>query len=239
MTTTLFGWGAAFDLPSPSPFVMKCDIQLQMLGVSFDRALADLDSVSKHKAPYVNDDGRVIQDSTFIRFYFEEKLGRDLDAGLSAEQRGVGWALERLAEDRLVPIVVHERWAHDANFNKGPRSFFDRVPEPMRQQVIDDTRSQVVQGLYRQGIGRHSRAERMQLAARDIAAVARVLGDKPFVFGAAPSATDASVYGALAACSTPFFDSELPRIIQRHPQLSAYIARMHGRYFASHPRVAA
>ena len=32
--TTLFGWGPMFDCPSPSPFVMKSDIQLQMLGVA-------------------------------------------------------------------------------------------------------------------------------------------------------------------------------------------------------------
>ena len=43
---TLYGWGPMFDCPSPSPFVMKADIQLQMLGVDFDRAIADLSLVS-------------------------------------------------------------------------------------------------------------------------------------------------------------------------------------------------
>ena len=55
---TLFGWGPMFDCPSPSPYVMKSDIQLQMLGVDFDRAIADLDAVPKHKAPYVMDGDR-------------------------------------------------------------------------------------------------------------------------------------------------------------------------------------
>ena len=230
MSTTLFGWGPTFDLPAPSPFVMKCDIQLQMLGVSFDRALADLESVSKHKAPYVDDDGRVVEDSTFIRLYFEEKLGRDLDAGLSAEQRAIGWAIERMLEDRLVHIVVHERWMEDANFDKGPRQFFAAVPEAMREQVIDQTRSGVKLGLHSQGIGRHSRRERMQLAARDIQSVASVLGDKPFLFGDAPTATDASAYGVIVSCSTRFFESELPRLVERHPALVKYLGRMADRF---------
>jgi hypothetical protein len=48
-----------FGAPSPSPYVIKCDMQLQMLGVNFTRAIADLEAVSKHKAPYVKDDGQI------------------------------------------------------------------------------------------------------------------------------------------------------------------------------------
>ena len=46
MTTTLFGWGRMFDLPNPSPYVAKADMQLQLLGIEFDRAMADLDTVT-------------------------------------------------------------------------------------------------------------------------------------------------------------------------------------------------
>lgn len=94
MTTTLFGWGRMFDLPSPSPYVTKTDIQMQMLGITFDRAIADLDTVDKHKAPYVNDGGTVVQDSAWIRKHFEAKTGIDLDQGLTAPQRAthMSWA---------------------------------------------------------------------------------------------------------------------------------------------------
>ena len=51
--TTLFGWGPMFDTRGPSPFVLKADIQMQMLGVGFERANAVLEAVAKHKAPYV------------------------------------------------------------------------------------------------------------------------------------------------------------------------------------------
>jgi glutathione S-transferase len=86
--------------------------------------------------------------------------------------------------------------------------------------------------LHRHGIGRHSRDERMALAARDIAAVSTLLGDKPFLFGDCPSAVDAAAFGELASCGTRFFDSKLPSIIDAHPNLRQYLARMDTLYFS-------
>jgi glutathione S-transferase len=231
--TVLYGWGPMFDAPSPSPFVIKCDMQLQMLGVRFERAIADLESVPKHKAPYVEDDGRIIEDSTFIRFYFEQKLNDDLDEGLSFAERGAAWGLERLLEDRLSMIMAHERWLVDANFEKGPRLFFMDVPEPQHSALCKEVRGQLHTMMVRHGIGRHSREERMLLAERDISAVAAVLGDKPYLFGDTPKAVDASAFGILASCATPFFDTPLSGLVREHANLTAYLRRIEERFFAA------
>lgn len=230
--TTLFGWGPMFGCQSPSPFVMKADIHLQMFGIPFDRAMADLDSVSKHKAPYVEDEGRIIEDSTFIRFYFEAKLGGDLDHGLSAEQRAIGAAAERMFEDRLTAIVGHERWIEGDNFERGPAAFFGAVPEPVRATVIAETRERVRTGYEISGIGRHNRAERMQLARRDIDAAAALLGDKAFFLADHPTAIDGIAYGALSACTAPIFDTELKDMVAAHANLNAYFRRMEARFFS-------
>jgi len=126
--TTLFGWGPMFGNPGPSPYVLKCDIQLQMLGLRFERAIADLQAVSKQKAPYVEHEGEVLEDSTFIRQRLETLLGHDLDAGLSEEQRGYSWSMERLFEDRLNQIMLFERWLEADNFERGPIQFFAGLP---------------------------------------------------------------------------------------------------------------
>jgi glutathione S-transferase len=231
MTTTLFGWGPMFGLRGPSPFVLKAEIQLQMLGVRFERAIAELEAVSKHKAPYVRDGEQLIEDSTFIRMHFERKLDRHLDARLTREQRAAAWAFERLLEDRLYFIAMHERWLVDANFHKGPAQFFGAVPAAQRDAVITQVRDGLRQMLIRHGIGRHSREERMELAARDIAAVADLLGEKSFLFGSEPSATDAVAFGMLSCCATRFFDSPLPDLVERHAGLVAYLERMDDRFF--------
>jgi len=230
--TILYGWGPMFGLPSPSPYVLKCDMQLQMLGVPFERAIADLESVPKHKAPYVEIDGRILEDSTFIRFYFERKLDDDLDEGLSPEQRGAAWALERMLEDRLAFIMMSERWLVDANFEKGPRQFFMTAPEPARSEICRQAREQLQAMMMRHGLGRHSHAERMWLAERDITATASMLGDKPYLFGDTPKATDATAFGVLASCATNFFDTPLAGLVRKHANLNAYLARIEERYFS-------
>lgn len=231
MTTTLFGWGRMFDVPSPSPYVAKADIQLQMLGIEFDRATADLDSVSKRKAPYVHDDGTVIEDSAFIRLHFEAKTGQDLDAGLSLAERATAHALGGMLENRLAQIMACERWLIDTNFERGPSQFFAAIPEPMRAEVIAQVRGDFQRTMHGAGFARHSRAELMQIAAADIAAVATLLGDKRHLFGEKPSAVDATAYGVLAGSATRFFDSELPDLIAAHPALTTYLQRMEAAYF--------
>ncbi|MEQ1688521.1 MAG: glutathione S-transferase family protein [Sphingopyxis sp.] len=230
--TTLFGWGAMFGSVSPSPFVIKSDVQMQMLGLTFDRAVADLASVTKGKAPYVEDDGATIEDSFFIRQHFETKIGTDLDATLSDDARAHAWAYTRMLEDHVVPIIVHERWVEGDNFDRGPVHFFGGIPEPMRAEVAASMREAVKNGLIAQGIGRHSRSEQMQLAERDIAATAALLGDKAFMLADHVTALDATAFGVLACCAAPIFDSELPAMIAAHANLTTYMARMQARFFA-------
>lgn len=229
--TTLYGWPPMFDLPGPSPYVLKADIQMQMFGAPFTRAIAELDSVAKGKAPYVVDDGVLIEDSSFIRMHFEKKLGRDLDEGLTPMQRGQAWAVERLLEDRLALIMVCERWLDDANFLKGPAQFFASVPEAMRAQVYSQARSYAETSMKGHGVGRHSREERLVLAERDIAAVSAMLGEGPFLFGATPTAADAAAYGVLAACGTRYFETPLVSMIDAQSNLRPYLERMEARFF--------
>ena len=230
--TTLYGWGPLFGVQSPSPFVAKTDIQMQMFDIACDRAIADLESVPKHKAPYVEDDGMIIEDSTFIRWHFEKKLGVDLDEGLTQEQRATAWALERMLEDRLEPIMENELWLQADNFARGPALFFLGVPEAMRAEAVADALSSFETGQQLSGIGRHSRAERMQLAAKDIATVADLLGNKQYVMADYPTAVDAAVYGVISACTAPVFDTPLKDIVASHSNLVAFLKRMEDRFYA-------
>ena len=228
--TTLYGWGPMFDCPSPSPYVMKTEIQLQMLGVEFDRAIADLESVSKKKAPYVEDDGEIIQDSNFIRAHFERKLGRSLLDGLTPREQALSWALERMAEDHLNLAMAGERWLIDENFRKGPALFFADVPAPAREQVYQEVCDGMTASRWGGGFGRHSRDEQLQLAAWDLAAIAAQLGERKFLLGDEPTVADASVAATLISCATEYFDTPLTSMVREHANLPAYIRRMEEAY---------
>lgn len=229
---TLYGWGPMFDCPSPSPYVMKSDMQLQMLGIDFDRAIADLDSVSKRKAPYLTDNGLLVQDSNFIRAHIEARLGRSLLDGLGDAERAASWAFERMAEGHLTGVMLMERWLKDENFHKGPALFFSDVPEPARAAVIKDVRDGIAATQYESGLGRHSEAERLQLAEWDLNAIACQLAGQDFLFGDRPAAADASVSAVLISCATEYFDTPLTSLVRGHDNLVDYMDRVKARYFA-------
>ena len=117
---TLYAFGPHFSLPDPSPFVMKAEILLKMAGLPYKIDLNGFRKAPKGKLPYINDDGDRIADSTFIRSHIERKYKFDFDRGLSAEQRAVAWAFEKMAEDNLYWTVVDARWMDDANLNAAP-----------------------------------------------------------------------------------------------------------------------
>ena len=85
---TLYTFGPYFGLPDASPFVTKAMLLLKIAGLAYSEDRGGYFKAPKGKLPYINDDGLIIADSTFIRFHVEKKYGFDYDAGLNAEQIG-------------------------------------------------------------------------------------------------------------------------------------------------------
>jgi glutathione S-transferase len=228
---TLYGFGPNFGLPDPSPFVIKTELHLKMAGLGYRCAPGALDTAPKGKLPFIDDDGIVVADSVFIRDYIEKTYGLDLDAGLDPERRALAWAVERMVEDNLYWMMMHARWTVDANFTKGPARFFDGVPEPMRETVSKQVRESVTLTLHGQGTGRHSIEEIGDLAGRSFAALAQILGDKPYLMGDRPCGADASVFGLVAGVLSPLFETPVREAAQAHDNLVAYRDRMMARYY--------
>jgi len=228
---TLFGSGPAFCLPDPSPFVMKTEMQLKMSGVVYRFERAGPLGAPKGKIPFIEDDGIGIGDSTFIRAHIEKTYDIDLDHGLSKEQRARAWTIERTLEDHLYFSLIHARWTDDESFAKGPSHFFDGLPETTREIARARAREHVRGKLHGHGLGRHDRADIVRLAARCLIALSVVMGDAPYLMGEAPSGSDATVFGMLAAILTPFFDTELRDAALAHRNLGHYSERMMQLYY--------
>ncbi|WP_244607042.1 glutathione S-transferase family protein [Bosea sp. CS1GBMeth4] len=223
-------FGRGFGLPDPSPFCIKAIILMEMSGLPYRRVRGNLLKAPKGKLPVLRDGDRLIPDSSFIRMHLEQGYGIDFDEGLSAEQRGVAWAVEKMVEDHLYWLVVQERWLDAANFDRGPRRFFDAVPAPLRPLMVAMVKRQVRRDLRGQGVGRHNDAERLELARRDLDALDAILGDKPYLGGAAPCGGDATVGAFLVSGLCEIFDSPVSDALREHGNLVAYAGRMGERY---------
>lgn len=219
----LLVFGPAFGLPDPSPFCCKAMVLLKMAGLAFEPTPADVRKAPKGKFPVlVEDDGSLVADTTLIRMHLETTYGTDFDPGLSAVDKGIAWAFEKLAEAELYFAITHERWIVTENFDAGPRTFFDAIAMPMRPLVVTLVRRQIKRDLHGQGMGRHSRDEIATLAARGFDAISAQLGDKPWLMGEQPCGADAAVWSMVACAAVARFESPITRHVLSTPNLITY-----------------
>lgn len=224
-------FGPAFGQPDPSPFCMKGIILMEMSGLPYTRVRGNLQKAPKGKLPVLRDGEMMVPDTSFIRMHLERTHGIDFDKGLSAEQRGMAWAVEKMLEDHMYWLVVQERWANPANFDRGPRRFFDPIPAPLRPLVVAMIKRKIRNNLHGHGIGRHTDADRLELARRALGSLADILGDKPYLGGAEPCGGDAALGAFMIAGLCEIFDSPVRGVLQEHANLVAYAGRMRERYF--------
>jgi glutathione S-transferase len=151
---TLFGTLSAFGLPEMSPFVSKARILLQMSGVPHTLAKGDFRKAPKGKIPYIEDGGQLLGDSTFIRWYLEDKYGIDFDQGLTDAEKAAAWAFERMGDEHLYWAIVHSRWDSSVNFEKLSKVIFADIPPLLRPVLIPIIKKKARANLVGHGMGR-------------------------------------------------------------------------------------
>lgn len=228
---TLYTFGPAFDLPDPSPFVTKAMMLLKLAGLPYRTSTKGFLRSPKGKLPYINDDGTIVADSTFIRWHIEKKYKIDFDGQLSATERSIAWAFEKLAEDNLYWALVRERWLDDRNLERGIAQFFRAAPPPVRPLIKSIVRRKMRRDLKGQGIGRHTPEEIAALASRSLESIATFLADKPYFMGAQPTGADAAIFPFVLGILCPRFDTPVRTAAEARPNLVAYATRMVRAYF--------
>lgn len=228
---TLYTFGPGFGLPDPSAFVSKAMVLLKMAGLNYETSTTGFNKAPKGKLPYMDDDGDIIADTTFIRKHIERKYGHDFDAGLTPLQKAYAHALEKMCEEQIYWAVVHDRWMKDHNYTRGPKKFFKAVPAPLRPIVEWKVRGDIKKALHGQGYGRHSAEEIQELATESFAALAEVIGDDGYLISDEPCGADATTWSFVASALSPTFQSGIVDAVADMPRLVAYRDRGMARWF--------
>lgn len=223
----------AFGLPNPSPFCMKVETWLRMAGLTYrcDNRASPL-SAPKGKLPWIDDDGTVVADSSFIVEHLRARHGDALDARLTPAQRATALAFQRLFEEHLYWTMVYARWIAPEGWALTRQAFFGRLKPPQSWIIPSVARKRVRAKLVAQGLGRHGDAEIVALACRDLDAVAAQLDAQAFMLGDQPSSLDATAYAFLANLLWAPYEMPMRRHAQSLPVLEAYCQRMKARYFS-------
>ena len=228
----LHQFAPAFGLPNASPFCMKLETYLRMAGLPYEAVNSgDVLKAPKRKLPYIDDDGTIVADTSFIVDYLKQRYGDPLDAHLTPLERAEATAFQRLFEENLYWAVVQTRWADDAGWARTREAFFGALPAPLRWFLPALARRGLLAEMRGQGMGRHSVAEIHAIGCRDVTAAADFLGERPFMLGERPSSLDATAHAFLANLLWAPVDSPIRRHARARPTLEAYCQRMKARYF--------
>src|SRR5262244_2515369 len=201
----LYAAAPAWDVPNVSPFVLKVDCYLRMVGLPYElvsfESPAEFAQLPKGKMPCIEDRGQKIADSGFILEYLQTTYGDPLgEQRLSPHDQAIALGMRRLMEEHLYWAIVYARWMEDPIWEQFKHILFGRYRygpaelEAAATQYRDIVRTY----LHGQGLGRHSRQEVYALGKADLTALSAYLEDKPYFLGKEPTALDATAYGFVA-----------------------------------------
>ncbi len=227
-------WGS----PNLSPFCAKLETYLRITEIPYKPGKFSRAQAPKGKVPYVVLDGKVMGDSHLIIEVLEKRLAAEgkqpLDAGLTARDAATAHVVRRTLEEGTYFVGLYTRWHSDAGYAATRDEFKKFVPGFILPLIRRGQRAK----LHEQGTGRHTADEVTAIGAADIAAVAELLGDRPFLLGDAPRTVDCTLYAILEAILGFPVDSPLRERTRAHANLVAYRARVRQRWWKDLPESA-
>lgn len=228
---TLVQFPRNLGVPNPSPFCVKLELWLKLAGIPYTVVEETMPGrAPKKKIPYIIENGRQIGDSTLIIEHLAKTRQIDLDAGLSERERALDQAVWAMCDERLYWYCVHDRWL-GAGWPVVKETFFGGIPSPVRPVITYFIQRSVRKQLWSQGTGRHTSAEILEMAKRDIAALADIVGDGPYVHGDQIRNVDTAVYAFAVNLTQVKLDTPFTEAARAHANLVAYARRITEKYF--------
>ena len=225
-TLRVYHLPGAWGLPTVSPFCLKLDAFLRIADIEHESITAGTPfGGPKKKAPWIEYRGEKLGDSAIIIDFLKAEYGRDPDAHLSPSERGKGQAIQCLIEEHLYWAMVYDRWCREENWARLKNTVLGDLPAALKPILPPLARRGVKKQLEGHGMGLHSPAEIEALAAKDIGALADLLGEQVWFHGDRVSTTDACVYSLLANIAFVEFESPMKVMVASHANLTTWLER--------------
>lgn len=230
---TLFQLPRGPGTPNLSPFCTKLETYLRMAEIPYQVQVSDTRKAPKGKVPWIEHEGHKLGDSSLIIDYLKRRFGDPLDGRLTPRERALGRLAQRTLEEGTYWVGLYDRWAVDENFERIREPLFGAIlGRPLIWVVPDLIRKRMLDALFAQGTSRHSRDEVYAMGRADIAALAELLGEQPFLFGEQPSSYDAILY----AFTVPFrHGATKARLGDLPANIGGFVERVHRAYFPEIP----
>ncbi|KAG7208166.1 hypothetical protein KM043_016514 [Ampulex compressa] len=228
-------------LPSLSAYCLKVETWLRLNGIKYENVDHKMKFRSKKgQLPFVELNGEEIADSTIILRELSQKFGKDLDAGLTSEQRSVSHAMISMIENHLVWVVTCWRTKNLDQVLKGYKvnlqhALGSRIPNGILNFFFKLTYGRKgARKVKAQGMGVHAPEEVSQFGCADLKVLSDILADKPFFFGDEPTTLDVVAFAHLAQIL--YIDKDTPYSLRDYmqencPNLVGHCSRVKERCF--------
>ncbi|KAH8408371.1 hypothetical protein KR215_004524 [Drosophila sulfurigaster] len=231
-------------LPSLSPYCLKVETWLRLVGLKYENVDHKMRFRSKKgQLPFIELNGEEIADSAIIIKELSAKYDKNLDAGLTAEQRNVSYATIAMLENHLIWIIFYWRAKYPDNVLKGYKVNLQhalglRLPNSILNFFFKITFGrkwfQGTKKLKAHGIGVHSAEEIEEFGKNDLKVLSEMLDCKPFFFGDEPTTLDVVAFAVLSQLHYLSKDIAYPLrdyMTEKCPNLIGHVSRMKDKCF--------
>lgn len=226
-------WG----IPNESPFCMKLECVLRMLGLPYDlRTFINPKEAPNGKVPYLEINGQIMGDSGQIVRFLQDKYNDPIDKTLTEEEKAESLLVQRTLEEHLYWAIVYSRWFDPIGFKLFSAPLIEMMGSVIGHLVIWKVKRAVKKELWYQGLVRHPAKQMYALCVDDLKAVSQKLGDKAFYFGETPHMVDACLYAHFAAILYQPWPTPLNDYLVTQTAVIQYTERMAKRYFDDLPK---
>lgn len=232
---TLYHFGANYGLPDASPFCLKVDTYLRVAGIDYtsNAGFENLRHSPKGKLPYIEDDGKIIADSTFIIDHLKEKYGDNLDKELNPEQRATAHAFIKMMEENLYWCMVYSRWIDEQAWPAIKKDYFGHLPFPLKIIIPTLARKGIKKSLFFHGLGRHSGEEILAIAKKDLTALSNQLGSNEYFLINKPTTLDVVAFAFLSEFILPEYKSNFNESARSFDNLVKFVKHMKRKYYSA------
>lgn len=224
----LYSYPDLFGVADNNPFGLKVFAFMRLTGLNFEhRHVLDTSLAPRGQLPYLVDGDDTIGDSDSIIAHLTRRYDLRIDRALSPGQLNLDFMVRRTLDD-LYWTMSFSRW-RDERFWPSFRDAVLAAHSDVCASDLEAAREYNRLRYHYQGIGRYEPEQIYARGIDDLRVVADLLGDTGYVFGPAPAAVDAAIYGFVANIYFYEIDTPLKRYVLSRPALVRHCEAIHQR----------